>query len=92
MKDRIKDTMHNPIAVYIKGLFLITGHTPEGKLLFNKYTFTMAYPPMITAATRDILLKIDTLSFMLLISRLVVQSLYCKYKQYQRLKVTIRVR
>lgn len=81
--------MHNTIAVYIKGLFLITGHTPEGKFLFNKYTFTMAYPPIITAAASNILLKIDTLSFMFLISRNVVQPLYCKYKHYQRPKATI---
>jgi hypothetical protein len=45
-KDNMKDMPHKAIAIYSNGLWLVTGHTPEGSLLFERYMSIKAYTPI----------------------------------------------
>jgi hypothetical protein len=55
----MKDMQHKTIAIYSRGLLLVTGHMPEGSLLFKRYMFTNAYTPIAAPIINDPLLKYD---------------------------------
>lgn len=59
----MKETQHKTIAIYISGLLLITGHVPEGSLLFKRYMSANAYTPIAAPIISNPLLKYDNVFF-----------------------------
>lgn len=59
----MKDMQHKVIAIYNSGLLLVTGHMPEGSLLFKRYMSANAYTPIAAPIINDPLLKYDNVFF-----------------------------
>lgn len=59
----MKDMQHKAIAIYRSGLLLVTGHTPEGSLLFKRYMSASVYAPIAAPIISNPLLKYDNVFF-----------------------------
>ena len=52
----MKDIQHKIIAIYRRGLLVVTGHAPEGNLLLIRYMSISAYIPITAPIINDPLL------------------------------------
>lgn len=59
----MKDIQHKIIAIYRRGLLVVTGHAPEGNLLLIRYMSTSAYIPITAPIINDPLLKYTKIFF-----------------------------
>lgn len=55
--DNMNDKQQKTMAIYNRGLLLVTGQTPAGSLLFKIYMSASAYTPIAAPIITDPLLK-----------------------------------